>query len=59
MRWQSDVTEVNASALRLQEAWGYVFMVNLPFVWGSLGYIWKTTQEMYIKYYYLGTPERS
>ena len=36
MRQQGDVTGVNVSALRLQEAWGYVLMVNVPFVWGRL-----------------------
>ena len=58
------------SVLRLQEAWGYVLLDIKQRTssiccgggvggggWG--GYICKTTQEICIKYYYLGTSERS
>ena len=49
------------SVLRLQEAWGYVLMVikllTSSIWWGV--HIWKTTQEICIKYCYLGTSKRS
>ena len=50
------------SVHRLQEAWGYVLMVIKQFFClrgRAAGHICKTTQEMCIKYSYLGISQRS
>ena len=52
---------LTSSVLRLQEAWDYVLMVIKQFfhlVVVVRFHICKTTQEICIKYYYLGTSER-
>ena len=60
------------SVLGFQEAWGSVpyltkYFINIFFFVGEGEFfffffffnLFKTTHEMYIKYYYLGTSERS
>ena len=57
------------SVLGFQEAWGSVpyltkYFINIFFFFGEGEFFFffnlcKTTHEMYIKYYYLGTSERS